>query len=118
MGFSANNLSKALMKESPKKFMIVTREYRLMLVMFTRKMLQKSPIISPLVRNLSLLDPNRILQSPNDCKRKLTSVLNLLVKSGRIIETKCDAVLREFDQMTEGKTREKLSNFSRVYASG
>ena len=70
-------------------------------------------MISPLVRNLSFLDPNRFLQSPDDCKRKLTSVLNLLVKSGRIIETKCEAVLREFDQMIERKTREKLSNFSR-----
>ena len=46
MGFSANNLSKSLMKKSPKKFMIVTREYRLMLIMFTRKVLQKTDNLS------------------------------------------------------------------------
>jgi hypothetical protein len=113
MGFSANNLSKSLVKESPNKFLTVTSEYRLMLIVFSRKVLQKSPIISPLVRHLCFLDPNRILQSPDDCRRKLSSVLNLLVKSGRIIEARCDAVLREFDQMIEGKTRENLSNFSR-----
>ena len=75
MGFSANNLSKSLMINEEN--LTVTREYRLMLMVFTRKVLQKSTIISPLVRNLSFLDPNRIIQSPNDCRRKLTSVLKI-----------------------------------------
>ncbi len=52
--------------------MIVTREYRLM--MFTGKVLQKSPIISPLVWNLTFFDLSGTSKSSDDCKRKLTSI--------------------------------------------
>lgn len=40
------------------------------------------------------------------------------MKRGRIIEAKWDVILREFDQMVEGKTREKLQRTSETgYAS-
>lgn len=61
------------------------------------KILDEAPEKYPLVRSLSVLDPRELLKSKELNIQKLTTILRLLVESGRIEEKCCDDVLREYD---------------------
>ncbi|KAK5876302.1 hypothetical protein CesoFtcFv8_025669 [Champsocephalus esox] len=60
------------------------------------KLFEKAPLKYPLVRNLSVLDPRVLPKSKEVSTRKLTTVLRLLVETGRIEDKCCDEIIREF----------------------
>ncbi|KAK1874909.1 Malignant fibrous histiocytoma-amplified sequence 1 like [Dissostichus eleginoides] len=69
---------------------------KLFLLKMVSKLFEEAPLKYPLVRNLSVLDPRVLLKSKEVSARKCTTVLRLLVETGRIEEKCCDAIIREF----------------------
>lgn len=69
---------------------------KLFLLKMVSMLFEKAPLKYPLVRSLSVLDSRVFLKSKEVSNRKLTTVLRLLVETGRIEEKCCDEILKGF----------------------
>lgn len=69
---------------------------KVFLLKMVAKLFEKAPLNYLLMRSLSVLDPRELIKSKEISTRKLTTVLRLLVETGRIEEKSCDEILREF----------------------
>lgn len=77
----------------------LTLEFRQNCQLFLLKMvsmlLEKSPLKYLLVRSLSVLDPRVLIENKEEGTQKFTTILRLLVETGRIEEKYCDEILKE-----------------------
>jgi len=97
IGFVTQRALEHMKQNSSEKLNLEFRQNcKLFLLKMLSKLFEKAPLKYPLVRGLSVLDPRVLLKSKETSVRKLSTVLRLLVESGRIEEQSCDGVLREF----------------------
>jgi len=97
IGFVTERALEHMKQNSSEKLNLEFRQNcKLFLLKMLSKLFEKAPLKYPLVRGLSVLDPRVLLKSKETSVRKLSTVLRLLVESGRIEEQSCDDVLREF----------------------
>lgn len=83
-----------------------------------KKILEKAPIIFPLARLLSWMDPMLIVQKEEreHNKTKLHRTLSIMCEAGRVHESSCDQILTEYlrpvDTLQEdGEKRDKFKKF-------
>mgnify|MGYP003471112127 FL=1 len=114
VGFSASKL--LLAKElSDKQKYTFRAECRSFLIAVLKKLLDKSPLKYPLVKNMSWLDPRLMLSQKDKTNgvTKLTRVLRILCETGRIHESKCDTIISEYGKFLD----DIVSNDSQSFRS-
>ena len=112
--FSASKL--LLAKElSDKQKYTFRAECRSFLIAVLKKLLDKSPLKYPLVKNMSWLDPRLMLSQKDKTNgvTKLTRVLRILCETGRIHESKCDTIISEYGKFLD----DIVSNDSQSFRS-
>ena len=83
------------------------------LIKMVQKLIDKSPICSPLVRNMIVLDPRVFVSlGKQSVVKKLTIVLRHMTQAGRLLEDKCDNVLKQLDNFHDASTESILSVLS------
>ena len=85
------------------------------LIKMIQKLIDKSPICSPLVRNMIVLDPRVFLSlGKQSVGKKLTIVLRHMTQAGRLLEDKCDNVLKQLGNFHDAAT---VSNESITFST-
>ena len=74
----------------------------------------KSPLNYSLVRNISCLDPQKLIKNEVECIQKFKRVLTVLVNSKRLRNEECDIILREFKTFVNSmQTNEEFKSYRR-----
>ena len=68
------------------------------LIKMVNKILDKSPLTYPLVRYMNFLDPRIFIAKKETSAEKLTRILRIMSEAGRITDSKCDKVMKQFHQ--------------------
>ncbi|KAH8020099.1 hypothetical protein HPB51_024461 [Rhipicephalus microplus] len=76
-------------------------ECKQFLVVVAKKILERSPLKSSLVRNLSDLDSQLMCSKPDQCLLDLRKVLDILTIAGRLSDSRRECVLAEYTEMLE-----------------
>ena len=65
-------------------------------IKMVKKLLEKSPLTYPLVRNMNFLDPRIFIARKEVSVEKLTRILRIMSEAGRITDDECDKVMKQF----------------------
>jgi len=68
------------------------------LIKMVKKILDKSPLTYPLVRYMNFLDPRIFIAKKETSAEKLTRILRIMSEAGRITDSECDKVMKQFHQ--------------------
>ena len=68
------------------------------LIKMVKKILDKSPLSYPLVRYMNFLDPKIFIAKKETSAEKFTSILRIMSEAGRITDSECDKVMKQFHQ--------------------
>ena len=68
------------------------------LIKMVKKILDKSPLTYPLVRYMNFLDPRIFIAKKETSAEKLTRILRIISEAGRITDSECDKVMKQFHQ--------------------
>lgn len=114
VGFSAK-LSLRSLNLTDEQRIQFRHDCRNFLVAVVKKVMDKAPIKSKLVRSLTWLDPRQLGKSSTaDVEKRLENLditLGLLRVAGRVKEGQCDNVRREYAMLTEEVALEYASEF-------
>ncbi|XP_077484032.1 uncharacterized protein LOC144094048 [Amblyomma americanum] len=110
LGHAAEQVVKAV-KISAKDVFAFKIECKQFLINATKKILDKSPLIYPLVRALSL-DPVRMCSRPDECLTGFRKVFGALIEANRLSEHQRDAVLAEYTELLQ-EEKHTLGSFEK-----
>ena len=68
------------------------------LIKMVRKILGKPPLTYPVVRYMNFLDPRIFIAKKETSAEKLTRILCIMSEAGRITDSECDKVMKQFHQ--------------------
>ena len=75
------------------------------LIKMVQKIIEKSPICSPLVRSMIILGPSVFLSlRKQSIGKKLTTILRHMTQAGCLLEDKCHSVLKQHDNFHDVAT--------------
>ncbi|KAH7966806.1 hypothetical protein HPB49_019657 [Dermacentor silvarum] len=78
----------------------------------TKKILERSPLKSSMVRNLASLDPRLVYLKPDQCLVGLRKVLDVLTMAGRLSDCQRDCVMAEYTELLQ-EVKHELRLFER-----
>lgn len=114
LGFAGDKKLKELLAGkvvSERQVLELRMECRAIIVKIVAKLQDKSPLKYALVRNLSCLDPKRMVLDRDGCVSSMRKVLGCLVKENQMKEGKCDEVLQQFGQFIDDSVASSISEF-------
>ncbi|XP_070378833.1 uncharacterized protein [Dermacentor albipictus] len=88
-------------KASQKDVFQFRMECKRFFISVTKKVLERSPLRFPIVRNLSSLDPRQMCTKPDECLASFRRVLDALITAGRMSEHQRDTVLGEYTEFLQ-----------------
>lgn len=131
IGFAAKERLKkikATKKVSGLQIYRFRNECKLLFIQTAKKLLEKSPLVHPLVRHAAILDPNVMTSSSDSVLRKqIHEILAILTSSGRIDSGKADGIINELSMFRASllsnsidfdSDTERLDDFYRVNMAG
>ena len=90
----------------------VKSDTRKVLVFLVNKLLEKSPIIYGLVRNLEWLNPIALCTNQPKCVQQLTRALQILIDMHHVAAGQCDLFIRQYKEFaTENAANENFMSF-------
>ena len=101
IGFAAERIlcelrgSKKLSKRQVFDFRMSCKAF---LIKMVKKILDLSPLTYPLVRYMNFLDPRIFIAKKETSAEKLTRILRIISEAGRITDSECDKVMKQFHQ--------------------
>ena len=100
IGFAAERILRELKgnkKLSEKQVFEFRMSCKAFLIKMVKKLLEKSPLTYPLVRNMNFLDPRIFIAKRNkESVEKLTRILPIMSEAGRITDDECDKGMKQF----------------------